>query len=149
MDGINSKQNIETQIALYVYSVFVITIFDYEKYYNDLLKNALKYGMSRNDFWYGESWEDYFLYEEAYYEKLHEQTHIQGYYNFVAFNTVLHNAFLDKKKGDKPQNYPTSSIYQESKEKALEGSKTSKKQNVRVTKENLQNVYMNRLANVW
>ena len=149
MDGLNSKQNIETQIALYVYSVFVITIFDYEKYYNDLLKNALKYGMSRNDFWYGESWEDYFLYEEAYYEKLHEQTHIQGYYNFVAFNTVLHNAFLDKKKVDKPQNYPKSIIYQEIKEKSLEGSKTSKKQNVRVTKENLQNVYMNRLANVW
>lgn len=122
--------------------------FDYEDYYKQLLKNALKYGMSSNEFWYGETYTDYFLYEEAYYERLHEEKHIQGYYNFIAFNVILSNAFIDKKKGNKPLSYPDMNIYQESKKK-LKIDKNNGFKKEKITKENLQSVYMNRLANCY
>ena len=118
--------------------------FDYDKYYEDLFKNALKYGMSKNDFW-NEDFRIYFLYEEAYYEKMHEQSHTQGYYNYLAFNIVLSNAFLDKNKGNKPLVYPEKNIYTIAKEKIIVGAKTS----VKITKENKQKVFMNRLANCY
>ena len=140
---------LEKKLAYYIYSILSILVFNYDRYYNDLFKNALKYGMSKNDFWYGDSWKDYFIYEEAYYERLHEQTHIQGYYNFIAFNTIVNNIFLDKKKGNKPLNYPERNIYQESKENAHKGVKNTNKGNIPLTKENLQKVYMNRLANCY
>ena len=119
--------------------------FDYDKYYDELLKNALKYGMSRNDFWYGSNYKDYFLYEEAYYEKMHEQTHIQGYYNYIALNVVLSNMFMDKNKGNKPLVYPEKNIYASAKEKRVVGDITS----VKTTKENKQKVFMKRLANCY
>ncbi len=119
--------------------------FDYDKYYDELLKNALKYGMSRNDFWNGSNYKDYFLYEEAYYEKMHEQTHIQGYYNYIALNVVLSNMFMDKNKGNKPLVYPEKNIYASAKEKRVVGTITSTK----TTKENKQKVFMKRLANCY
>lgn len=122
---------------------------DYDKYYNEIFKNALKYGMSKEDFWNGADWKDYFIYEEAYLERLHEQTHIQGYYNFIAFSTVMSNAFMDKNKGNKPLEYPVNNIYHESKEKLAKGVKTTNKGNLKLNKDNLQQVYMNRLANIY
>ena len=77
--------------------------FDYDSYYMTLLKNALKYGMTRNDFWNNDI-QEYFAYEEAYVEKAHEQSHIQGLYNYIALETVCANLF--KKKGEKTSNYP-------------------------------------------
>ena len=140
----------EDKILYYIYNtIFIIITTDYDKYYNEIFKNALKYGMSRNDFWYGNDWKDYFIYEEAYFERLHEQTHIQGYYNYIAFNTVLNNAFMDKKKGNKPLNYPERSIYQEQQEKAEKGLKNTNKGKTKITRENMQQVYMNRLANCY
>lgn len=135
--------------AYYIYNLFFIIVFNYDRYYDDLLKNALKYGMSRNDFWYGEDYKEYFLYEEAYYERLHEQTHIQGYYNYIAFNTVLSNAFMDTKKGQKPINYPQMNIYMETKEKRVKNENNKVKNNVKLTKENLQQKFMSRLANCY
>ena len=82
----------------YVYSLINLSLFDYNNLYNDLLKNAIKYGMSINEFWHSENYKIYFLYEEAYFEKLHEEKHTQGLYNFIAFNTVIGNAFRDKKE---------------------------------------------------
>ncbi len=119
--------------------------FDYDKYYDELLKNALKYGMTRNDFWNGSNYKDYFLYEEAYYEKMHEQTHIQGYYNYIALNAVVSNMFMDKNKGNKPLVYPEKNIYTSAKEKRVVGTITSTK----TTKENKQKVFMKRLANCY
>lgn len=101
--------------------------------------------MSRNDFWNGSNYKDYFLYEEAYYEKMHEQTHIQGYYNYIALNVVLSNMFMDKNKGNKPLVYPEKNIYTSAKEKRVVGTITS----VKTTKENKQKVFMKRLANCY
>ena len=138
-----------TLIAYYIYNILLIINFDYDKYYNELFKNALKYGMSRNDFWNGYDYKEYFIYEEAYLERLHEQTHIQGYYNYIAFNTIISNAFMDRKKGNKPLEYPIDNIYQESKQKAVKGLKNTNKSKTKITRENIQEVYMNRLANVY
>ena len=135
--------------AYYIYNILLITTIDYDKQYNELFKNALKYGMSKEDFWNGGDWKDYFIYEEAYLERLHEQNHIQGYYNFIAFSVVMSNAFMDKKKVHKPQEYPINNIYQESKEKLTKAVKLTNKGNVKLNKDNLQKVYMNRLANCY
>ena len=132
-----------------MYNVMFIITFDYDKHYNELLKNALKYGMNSREFWYDNDYKDYFLYEEAYFEKLHEQTHIQGYYNYIAFNTVLSNAFMDKNKGQKPVEYPKENIYITSMEKSDIKQNNNVKSNVKLTKENLQKVYMSRLANCY
>ena len=141
MDGIESDKI----IAFYIYNIFFVIYFDYNKYYNELLKNALKYGMSREQFWYGTNYKEYFIYEEAYFEKLHEQTHIQGYYNFIAFNCVLSNMFCDKKKGQKPMEYPQENMLHSIQDK------TKNKTNVKkeITKQNFQQTYMNRLSNIW
>lgn len=42
-------------------------------------------------------------YHKAYYKRLHEQAHVQGFYNHIAFSVALGNAF--RKKGQKAQNY--------------------------------------------
>lgn len=128
--------------ARYVFNAILITIFDYEKYYSNLLKNALKYGMSRSDFWYGEDYKDYFLYEEAYYERLHETSHIQGYYNYIALNTIVGNVL--KKKSDKAIEYPRMNILSSAKENTLETAKNNVKQEI--TKENLEEMYRKRLS---
>ena len=136
-------------LAYYIYNIILILVFNYDDYYNKLFKNALKYGMSRNDFWYGNDWKEYLIYEDAYYERLHEHTHIQGYYNYIAFNTILSNAFSDKKKGNKPLNYPEYNLYQENMKNIDKVVKTTNTSNIKITKENLQQVYMNRLANCY
>lgn len=128
---------------LITYNIIFTICFDYEKYYNELLKNALKYGISRNDFWYGINYKEYFIYEEAYYEKLHYEAHIQGFYNYVALSTVLGNMF--KKQGEKSIEYPTEDFYTEQTKKHEKSTKTKQK----ITKENLQEVYINRLANCY
>ena len=135
--------------AYYIYNILLITIIDYDKQYNELFKNALKYGMSKEDFWNGGDYKDYFIYEEAYLERLHEQTHIQGYYNFIAFNTCLQNAFIDKKKGDKALEYPSNNLYQESIKNANKTLENTNKGKTKVTRENIQQKYMNSLANCY
>ena len=130
------------KFASFIYTLIYISVFDYDTYYNNLFKNAIKYGMSRNEFWYICEWKEYFIYEEAYIEKIHEQSHIQGFYSFIALNTALGNAF--KKKEDKALEYPSENML--SKQKQNIENKVKKE---KITKENLQNVYMNRLANCY
>ena len=79
-----------------MFGLFKIMNFDYDKYYFDIYKNAIKYGMTREDFWLNCEWKEYFAYEEAYYEKLHETSHIQGMYNYIALTTVVGNIFKNK-----------------------------------------------------
>lgn len=45
-----------------------------------------------------------FVYQKAYLNKLHQEAHTQGFYNFVALTTALGNAF--RKKGQKAEEYP-------------------------------------------
>lgn len=133
--------------AYYVYSIIFITTFDYDKYYQDLYRNALKYGMTSKEFWYELDYKDYFIYEEAYYDKLHETAHIQGLYNYIALQIIAGNILA--KKGAKPLEYPSMSIYTTEREKRLENSTNGLKKEVKITKENLQQTFMNRLANCY
>lgn len=43
------------------------------------------------------------VYQKAYYNKLHEEAHLYGYYGYVAVSTALSNAF--RKKGTKEAKY--------------------------------------------
>lgn len=137
-----------TKKAYYIYSIILLINFDYEKYYRELFKNALKYGMTKNQFWY-EDYKDYFIYEEAYQERLHEQTHIQGYYNCIAYNVVLANAFSSIKSNNKTLNYPEIDIYSQYKKKSNKNENTSVIDNVKITKENLNQVFIQRLSNCY
>lgn len=87
----------------------VVAKFDYDKYYSNLLKNALKYGMTRNEFWYVEDWKEYYLYEEAYYERLHESSHIQGQYFYTAMQSILSMVFC--KNDNERIEYPKQNAY--------------------------------------
>lgn len=59
--------------------------------------------MTYEQFWYKDP-ELLDLYQRAYYDRLHEQAHTQGYYTFLGIGTALHNAF--KMKGEKTLKYP-------------------------------------------
>lgn len=109
------KLDKETIKVCYVYSMVFVIVFDYDKYYTTLYKNALKYGMSSNDFWKGNT-EDYFVYEEAYYERMHETQHIGGLYNYMAICSALGN----KDSSGKQMSYPQENYYfaQQKQEKA-------------------------------
>lgn len=43
------------------------------------------------------------VYQKAYYNRIHEEAHLYGQYNFIALSTALSNAF--RKQGTKPQKY--------------------------------------------
>lgn len=131
----------------YVYSLINLSLFDYNNLYNDLLKNAIKYGMSINEFWHSENYKIYFLYEEAYFEKLHDEKHTQGLYNFIAFNTVISNAFRDKKENPKALEYPKENFYVISLKEKQETKKLSNRiATSEITKANLQKALTQRLC---
>lgn len=73
-----------------------------------MLKNAIKYGMTPKEFWHSDI-NDYYAYEIAYVEKLHETTHLQGYYNYIALQTIFSNMF--RKDGEKVEHYPKQNLY--------------------------------------
>lgn len=104
-----------------------------------MLKNALKYGMTVNEFW-NSNWWNYVAYEEAYIERTHEQNHIQGLYNYIALNVIVSNIF--KKKGEKAVEYPQTNFYIQDKEKA-ENKKPRAFSNI--TKDNLESKYREQL----
>nr|DAR54940.1 MAG TPA: hypothetical protein [Caudoviricetes sp.] len=87
---------------------------DYDSFYLNLLKNALKYGMTKKEFWES-SFQEYCAYEKQYVEKIHEQSHIQGLYNYIALSTILSNMF--KEKGQKADEYPIKNLLEDSKVK--------------------------------
>lgn len=101
--------------------------------------------MTRKEFWEEIKWQDYFIYEDAYLERLHEETHLQGYYNYIAFSTIYSNMF--NKDKSKSESYPTLNLYLQSKEKKQDNKVVDNK--VKITKENLDKVYQNRLANCY
>lgn len=126
----------ELILLKYLLNFFRVIVFDYDEYYLTLFKNALKYGMTRDEF-YNNDLQEYYCYQEAYIEKIHEQSHIQGLYSYIAMQTIVTNVLA--KKGDKPSEYPKIDFYNEEKEK-IKNNKTHK-----ITKDNLHNKYMNSL----
>lgn len=145
MDATRLKE--ETYQAYYVYSILIVITYDYDKYYDELLKNALKYGMSISDF-YNQDLRYYYFYEEVYYDKLHEKAHIQGLYNYRALMSVV-STIIPQKNGNKPLEYPQESIYTEAIKKRNSVAKNSLKTKMTLTKENKQEYYMNSLANCY
>lgn len=51
-----------------------------------------------------------YVYQKVYLNKLHQEAHIQGYYNFIGLTIALGNAF--RKKGQQAEEYPTKSLYE-------------------------------------
>lgn len=138
---------IKREIVLkYILNFFYIIVFDYDKYYFELLKNALKYGMTSERFWNNDT-REYYCYQEMYYERIHEQSHIQGLYSYTALSTIVNNLFAKNK--NEGIEYPKQDFYTQDKEKRLKNDFNSVKTSVKITKDNLHNVYMNKLANCY
>lgn len=68
---------------------------------------ALQYGMSTYEFWH-EDKKLFLAYRKAYYNRLSEQSWLNGLYVNVALNNLAAN--ISKKKGEKPLDYPNSPI---------------------------------------
>ncbi len=144
---LSETKNSINYIINFIDTILELLKTDIEEYYNDMFKNALKYGMSSNEFWYGTNYKDYFLYEEAYYERLHETSHIQGYYNYISLTTALGNAF--RQKGSKALEYPSINILASQKEKALKRENSNGKRRIKITQENKQQVYIDSFKNCY
>lgn len=132
--------------AEYVYNLILITILDYDKIYDDLLKNAIKYGMSVKEFFENNDFKIYYFYEEAYFEKLHDEKHIQGLYNFIAFNAVISNALMDSKQGGKPLEYPTQNLYDSYQRNIINQTQSNKITKQNVTPSNIGKALQQRLS---
>lgn len=132
----------------YVYKLIQLVNFDYEEYYDNLFKNAIKYGMKPNEFWNNENFKIYYFYEEAYIEKLHEEKHLQGMYNFIALSTVISNALRDS-KGGKPLEYPRENLYISQKELLINKQNKKEIPKEKVTKNNINVALQQRLLNCY
>lgn len=96
-------------------------------FYVEELPLALEYGMTPKQFW-EEDMDLFYAYQKAYVNRVHKQSHIQGLYANLAFQTTLSNVLA--KKGDKAINYPNIDIYNPFNEKRDNEPKTSVKTNV-------------------
>ena len=134
-----------------VYSLKQLNDFIYEDidtYYYDLLEQAIEYGMTPNQFW-EEDIELFFCYRNAYIKRLHNQCHIQGLYNFMAYSITIANMFK-KNKSDKID-YPKKDLLSTSLEEHVAKIKEQKiilKSN-QVNKKNLEEQYRLRLMNCY
>lgn len=68
---------------------------------------ALQYGMSTHEFWH-EDKKLFNAYRKAYYNRLSEQSWLNGLYVDLALNNLASNIF--KKKGEKALEYPNNPI---------------------------------------
>lgn len=121
---------------------------DVDSYYYDLLEQAIEYGMTPKQFW-EEEIEMFFCYRNAYLQRLHNQCHIQGLYNFMAYSISIANMFK-KNKNDKIE-YPKDNLLRTSLEEhinKLNEEKVILKSN-QVTKKNLEEQYRLRLMNCY
>lgn len=95
---------------------------DIDNNYYDLLSMAIEYGMTPNQFWYDDI-QLLYIYQKAYINRLHRQTHLQGLYNELAFSVVIGKAF--SKRENKKINYPKEDVYNPFKQ---ENKKVERKQ---------------------
>lgn len=121
---------------------------DIDTYYYDLLEQAIEYGMTPKQFW-EEEVEMFFCYRNAYLQRLHNQCHIQGLYNFMAYSISIANMFK-KNKSDKIE-YPKDNLLKTSLEEHI--NKINEKKVIlksnQVTKKNLEEQYRLRLMNCY
>lgn len=121
---------------------------DIDTYYYDLLEQAIEYGMTPKQFW-EEEVEMFFCYRNAYLQRLHNQCHIQGLYNFMAYSISIANMFK-KNKNDKIE-YPKDNLLKTSLEEHI--NKINEKKVIlksnQVTKKNLEEQYRLRLMNCY
>lgn len=121
---------------------------DIDTYYYDLLEQAIEYGMTPKQFW-EEEVEMFFCYRNAYLQRLHNQCHIQGLYNFMAYSISIANMFK-KNKNDKID-YPKDNLLKTSLEEHI--NKINEKKVIlksnQVTKKNLEEQYRLRLMNCY
>lgn len=68
-----------------------------------MLPLAIQYGMTPNEFWYGDT-RLLSVYQKAFIRNKSYTAWLQGQYNATAFGIVLANSFA--KKGAKPAEYP-------------------------------------------
>lgn len=98
----NSKKNIGFEKLIEVLKI------DIDKNYYEMLTMAIEYGMTPNEFWNDEI-QLFYVYQKAYINRLHRETHLQGLYNELAFSVVISKAF--SKKENNKITYPKEDVY--------------------------------------
>lgn len=81
---------------------------DVDKSYYEMLTMAIEYGMTPNEFW-NDDIQLIYIYQKAYINRLHRETHLQGLYNELAFSVVIGKAF--SKKENNKITYPKEDVY--------------------------------------
>lgn len=144
----SSQLNQLNKIVKYLKELREFLYEDIDTYYYDLLEQAIEYGMTPKQFW-EEEVEMFFCYRNAYLQKLHNQCHIQGLYNFMAYSISIANMFK-KNKNDKIE-YPKDNLLKTSLEEHI--NKINEKKVIlksnQVTKKNLEEQYRLRLMNCY
>lgn len=143
-----SQLNQLNKIVKYLKELREFLYEDIDSYYYDLLEQAIEYGMTPKQFW-EEEVEMFFCYRNAYLQRLHNQCHIQGLYNFMAYSISIANMFK-KNKSDKIE-YPKDNLLKTSLEEHI--NKINEKKVIlksnQVTKKNLEEQYRLRLMNCY
>lgn len=144
----SSQLNQLNKIVKYLKELREFLYEDIDSYYYDLLEQAIEYGMTPKQFW-EEEVEMFFCYRNAYLQRLHNQCHIQGLYNFMAYSISIANMFK-KNKNDKID-YPKDNLLKTSLEEHI--NKINEKKVIlksnQVTKKNLEEQYRLRLMNCY
>lgn len=144
----SSQLNQLNKIVKYLKELREFLYEDIDTYYYDLLEQAIEYGMTPKQFW-EEEVEMFFCYRNAYLQRLHNQCHIQGLYNFMAYSISIANMFK-KNKNDKID-YPKDNLLKTSLEEHI--NKINEKKVIlksnQVTKKNLEEQYRLRLMNCY
>ena len=102
---------------------------DIERTYYDLLALAIEYGMTPKEFWEDDI-QLLYVYQKAYINRLHKQTHLQGLYNELAFGVVVGRAF--SKKNSKKMQYPKEDVYNPFKQENKKIEQKSKPQEMSI-----------------
>lgn len=144
----SSQLNQLNKIVKYLKELREFLYEDIDSYYYDILEQAIEYGMTPKQFW-EEEVEMFFCYRNAYLQRLHNQCHIQGLYNFMAYSISIANMFK-KNKSDKIE-YPKDNLLKTSLEEHI--NKINEKKVIlksnQVTKKNLEEQYRLRLMNCY
>lgn len=104
---------------------------DVDVEYYELLSLAIEYGMKPNEFWNNDI-QEFYCYQVAHINKSYNEAYQNGFYNYVAFSTVMANVFKEKNKP--VQEYPKENEFnplnelKKKNEKAMAISEVAKKQ---------------------
>lgn len=144
----SSQLNQLNKIVKYLKELREFLYEDIDSYYYDLLEQAIEYGMTPKQFW-EEEVEMFFCYRNAYLQRLHNQCHIQGLYNFMAYSISIANMFKNN-RSDKIE-YPKDNLLKTSLEEHI--NKINEKKVIlksnQVNKKNLEEQYRLRLMNCY